>query len=406
MEHFSEFNLTPELYRAIERLGYSKPTPIQQSAFSKICSGRDLEGIAQTGTGKTMAYTLPLLRNLRKPTQNSPRILILVPTRELVLQVVESVNNLCTELSFKTIGVFGGTNINSQKREVEEGADIIVATPGRLYDLALSRALRLKGIQKLVIDEVDVMLDLGFRHQLINIFDVLPEQRQNIMFSATMTTDVDELITSFFKAPNKVSTAISGTPLKNIKQYRFDAANYNTKVNLLNFLLREKEHYNKVLVFVDQKRIADRLFNQIALNFANECAVLHSNKSQNYRTNAIEEFKTGSSRILITTDIMARGIDINDISHVISFNTPAFPENYMHRIGRTGRAEKKGESILFSTKTEQDQRMGIETYMDFKIECLVWPDDVDVSNELMPEEKNSKEHYNPHKKKQKHETTF
>jgi ATP-dependent RNA helicase RhlE len=315
----------------------------------------------------------------------------------LVLQVVESVNNLCTELSFKTIGVFGGTNINSQKREVEEGADIIVATPGRLYDLALSRALRLKGIQKLVIDEVDVMLDLGFRHQLINIFDVLPEQRQNIMFSATMTTDVDELITSFFKAPNKVSTAISGTPLKNIKQYRFDAANYNTKVNLLNFLLREKEHYNKVLVFVDQKRIADRLFNQIALNFANECAVLHSNKSQNYRTNAIEEFKTGSSRILITTDIMARGIDINDISHVISFNTPAFPENYMHRIGRTGRAEKKGESILFSTKTEQDQRMGIETYMDFKIECLEWPDDVDVSNELMPEEKNSKEHYNPHK---------
>ena len=241
------------------------------------------------------------------------------------------------------------------------------------------------------------MLDLGFRHQLINIFDVLPEQRQNIMFSATMTTDVDELITSFFKAPNKVSTAISGTPLKNIKQYRFDVANYNTKVNLLNFLLREKEHYNKVLVFVDQKRIADRLFNQIALNFANECTVLHSNKSQNYRTNAIEEFKTGSSRILITTDIMARGIDINDISHVISFNTPAFPENYMHRIGRTGRAEKKGESILFSTKTEQDQRMGIETYMDFKIECLVWPDDVDVSNELMPEEKNSKEHYNPHK---------
>jgi len=277
--------------------------------------------------------------------------------------------------------------LTHKKREVEAGADIIVATPGRLYDLALSRALRLKGIQKLVIDEVDVMLDLGFRHQLINIFDVLPEQRQNIMFSATMTTDVDELITSFFKAPNKVSTAISGTPLKNIKQYRFDVANYNTKVNLLNSLLREKEHYNKVLVFVDQKRIADRLFNQIALNFANECTVLHSNKSQNYRTNAIEEFKTGCSRILITTDIMARGIDINDISHVISFNTPAFPENYMHRIGRTGRAEKKGESILFSTKTEQDQRMGIETYMDFKIECLVWPDDVDVSNELMPEKK-------------------
>ena len=399
MEKFSDFILSPALYSALERLKFIQPTPIQQHSFSKICSGKDLVGIAQTGTGKTLAYTLPLLRNLAQPKQHSPRILILVPTRELVLQVVDGIGKLCSELPFKTIGIFGGTNINTQKKQVEEGADIVVATPGRLYDLAISRVLRLKDIQKLVIDEVDVMLDLGFRHQLINIFDVLPEQRQNIMFSATMTSEVDQLISAFFKTPNKVSTALSGTPLTNIKQSRYDVQNYNSKLNLLIHLLKNREELSKVLIFVDQKRIADRLFESLTLNFGNECGVLHSNKSQNYRRNAIEEFRNGTSRILVSTDVMARGIDIDLVSHVISFNTPEFPENYMHRIGRTGRAQKQGESILLSTQKEQEYRVQIEAYMNFEIMTNPWPTEVEVSNELMPEERNIiKERYNPHKK--------
>ena len=176
-----------------------------------------------------------------QPSQSSPRILILVPTRELVLQVVESIDKLNKELPFQLVGIFGGTNINTQKKQIENGADIVVATPGRLYDLAVSRALRLKNIQKLVIDEVDVMLDLGFRHQLINIFDLLPEQHQNIMFSATMNSEVENIISNFFRNPNKVSTALSGTPLKNIKQTRFDAPNFNSKLNLLLFLLAKKK---------------------------------------------------------------------------------------------------------------------------------------------------------------------
>ena len=400
MNTFSDFKLTPILHDAVEHLGFNIPTAIQSASFSKICSGRDFIGIAQTGTGKTMAYTLPLLRNLAQLSQNSPRILILVPTRELVLQVVESIEKLSKELPFKIVGIFGGTNINTQKKQIENGADIVVATPGRLYDLAISRALRLKTIQKLVIDEVDVMLDLGFRHQLINIFDLLPEQRQNIMFSATMNFEVENIISKFFKNPNKVSTALSGTPLKNIKQTRFDVPNYNSKVNLLLYLLKQKDAFNKVLIFVNQKRIADRLFEELELNFGNECGVLHSNKSQNYRQNAIKEFKNGTYRLLVTTDLMARGIDIDVVSHVISFNTPEFSENYLHRIGRTGRAQKQGQSILLSTRKEQEFRLQIERYMDYEIQVCHWPTEVEISNELMPEERNIvKERYNPNKKK-------
>jgi ATP-dependent RNA helicase RhlE len=400
LDTFSDFKLSPTLHDAIERMGFKHPTAIQSASFSKICSGRDLIGIAQTGTGKTMAYTLPLVRNLTQPSQNLPRILILVPTRELVAQVVDSIKNLCVDLPFEIVGIFGGTNINTQKKQIENGADIVVATPGRLYDLAVSRALRLKAIQRLIIDEVDVMLDLGFRHQLINIFDLLPEQRQNVMFSATMNSDVENIISNFFKNPYKVSTALSGTPLRNINQIRFDVPNYNSKLNLLLYLLAKKETFSKVLIFVDQKRIADRLFETLEFNFINECGVLHSNKSQNYRRNAIDEFKTGTYRVLVTTDLMARGIDIDAISHVVSFNTPEFCENYMHRIGRTGRAQKQGESILLSTKKEHEFRVEIERYMDFEIKVCDWPSEVEISNELMPEEQNVvKERYNPHKNK-------
>ena len=216
---FQDLNLNTPLYNALDDLGFVTPTPIQEQAFNKVASGKDLVGIAQTGTGKTFAYMLPILRHLKYSEQLNPRVLVLVPTRELVVQVVEEIEKLAKYINVRVLGVYGGTNINTQKRAVAEGLDIIVATPGRLYDLALSRALQLKSIQKIVIDEVDVMLDLGFRHQLLNLFDILPERRQNIMFSATMTEDVDALITDFFIAPERVSIAVSGTPLENISQY-------------------------------------------------------------------------------------------------------------------------------------------------------------------------------------------
>ena len=216
MLSFEDFKLTTPLSNALEDLGFTEPTPIQEAAFNVLCAGKDVVGIAQTGTGKTLAYSLPILRNLTYTNQENPRILILVPTRELVVQVVDSLEALNVYTNNRVLGVYGGTNINTQKQQISEGIDILVATPGRLYDLALSRVLQLKNIQKLVIDEVDVMLDLGFRHQLINIFDLLPSRRQNIMFSATMTLDVDALITDFFTNPERISVALSGTPLENI----------------------------------------------------------------------------------------------------------------------------------------------------------------------------------------------
>ncbi|WP_120200826.1 DEAD/DEAH box helicase [Ichthyenterobacterium magnum] len=397
---FKDLNLNTPLYNALDDLGFISPTPIQEQAFSIVSSGKDVVGIAQTGTGKTFAYMLPILKNLKYSTQDNPRVLILVPTRELVVQVVDEIEKLAKYINVRVLGVYGGTNINTQKQAVSQGLDIIVATPGRLFDLAVSRVLKLKSIQKLVIDEVDVMLDLGFRHQLLNIFDILPERRQNIMFSATMTQDVDELITEFFVKPERVTIAVSGTPLDNINQLRYDVPNFYTKVNLLEQLLNDEDTYNKVLIFVAYKKMADRLFSQLEELFNEQCCVIHSNKTQNYRLRSIEQFRAGENRILIATDVMARGLDIDNISHVINFDTPVYPENYMHRIGRTGRAEREGQALVFSTEKEQDAIENIQEYMDFKIPVQDIPETVSISTELIEEERPQiRERNNPHKRK-------
>ncbi|WP_054850871.1 DEAD/DEAH box helicase [Olleya sp. ITB9] len=398
--NFRDLNLNTPLYNAIDDLGFTQPTPIQAEAFNVVASGKDMVGIAQTGTGKTFAYMLPILKNLKFSKQDNPRVLILVPTRELVVQVVDEIAKLAKYINTRVLGVYGGTNINTQKQAVAQGQDIIVATPGRLYDLAVSRVLQLKSLERLVIDEVDVMLDLGFRHQLINIFDILPERRQNIMFSATMTEDVDDLITDFFTAPQKVSIAISGTPLENIAQTKYSVPNYYTKLNLLVHILQDAETYNKVLVFVSNKRMADRLFEALDEFFKEELCVIHSNKTQNYRLRSIEQFREGVNRILVATDVMARGLDIDNVTHVFNFDTPNFPENYMHRIGRTGRAEREGQAVVFSTEKEQDSLKKIEDLMQMEIPELEIPESVTISTELIEEERTViKERNNPTKRR-------
>ncbi|MBT7895370.1 MAG: DEAD/DEAH box helicase [Flavobacteriales bacterium] len=386
MSNFNEINLNQQLYNAIEDLGYKHQTPIQEETFSKILSGKDVVGIAQTGTGKTIAYCLPLLQELSYSTQTNPRILILVPTRELVAQVVETLNQLTKYITCRIIGVYGGTNMNTQKKWLQDGADVIVATPGRLYDLALCRALQLKGIKKVVIDEVDVMLDLGFRFQLTNIFELLPNKKQNIMFSATMTEDIEMIIYSFFSKAEKVQIALSGTPLDNINQTKYSVPNYFTKENLLVSILSDKIKMQKVLIFVSSKKIADRLYESLSEFFISDLAVIHSNKSQNYRFRSINRYNEGKVRILIATDIIARGLDLDRISHVVNFDTPTFPENYMHRIGRTGRAEEEGNSILFYTQKEEFYKNNIEELMKMKICELEIPKDVEIAQKLTSEE--------------------
>ncbi|RMA64412.1 DEAD/DEAH box helicase [Ulvibacter antarcticus] len=398
MSAFEDLKLNKFLHNAIDDLGFETPTPIQSEAFSVVMSGKDMVGIAQTGTGKTLAYMLPILQSMRFSKEPNLRVLVLVPTRELVIQVVEEIEKFAKYMPQRVVGVYGGTNINTQKKALDEGADIIVATPGRFYDLCLSRVIQLKTVRKLVIDEVDVMLDLGFRFQLTNIFELLPERRQNIMFSATMTEDVDVLINDFFINPKKVSVAISGTPLENITQHSYAVPNFYTKVNLLIDLLKDKEVFSKVLVFVSNKRSADRLFEELEEPYGEESCLIHSNKTQNYRIRSINQFDEGKNRIMVATDVMARGLDLDKITHVINFDTPRYPENYMHRIGRTGRAEKEGRSLLFHTEFETPFKDSIEKLMDYSIPKLEIPSNIEVSKRLTPEEQPAiVEINNPHK---------
>ncbi len=387
MNSFNGFNLSSQLYRAIEELGFSNATPVQIQSFPVILSGKDMVGIAQTGTGKTLAYMLPILHEMKFSKQLNPRIMILVPTRELVVQVAEMIRSFAKYTNVRVLAVYGGVNINTQKLAVAEGADIVVGTPGRLYDLALSGSLQLKGVTKLVIDEVDVMLDLGFRFQLANIFNLMPERRQNIMFSATMTEEVDTLINDYFKTPVRVAIAVSGTPLENIAQRCYKVKNFFTKVNLLVHLLNDKDEYRKVLIFVSDKKKADRLFELLSEQYGTETGIIHSNKTQNFRLNSIRQFEKGAIRILVATDVMARGLDLDMITHVFNFDTPVFPENYMHRIGRTGRAEQEGKTILFYTENETLAKTAIETLMSREITEIDFPENVTISTELTPEER-------------------
>jgi len=290
MSSFEDLDLSKQLGYAIEDLGFTQPTPIQQEAFPVIRSGKDVVGIAQTGTGKTLGYMLPILQDLKFSKQVNPRVMVLVPTRELVVQVVDEIHKFAKYLNIRVLGIYGGVNMNPQKEMLLQGCDIIVATPGRLYDLALARAVQLKSVKKLVIDEVDVMLDLGFRFQLKNIFELLPEKRQNIMFSATMTEEVDALMDDYFVSPQRIAIALSGTPLDNISQSVYAVPNFYTKLNLVSQLLKDKDTFQKVLVFVSNKKSADRTFDVLTEEFPDEVCVIHSNKSQNYRIRSIRQF--------------------------------------------------------------------------------------------------------------------
>ncbi len=383
---FADLNLNAPLLKALDELGFITPTTIQEKAFSVIMSGRDVCGIAQTGTGKTFAYLLPCLRQLQFSKDRFPQMLVLVPTRELVVQVVEAAQKLSAYRSLVVVGVYGGVNMKPQAEAMFNGLDILVATPGRLYDLILSGSLKTKGIKKLVIDEVDEMLNLGFRPQLRNIMDLLPERRQNLMFSATITPEVEELIDVYFNDPIRIEAAPTGTPLANIEQLAYEVPNFYTKVNLLDLLLLNDEQMSKVLVFTATKRLADQLFEEMNLRYPEQTGVIHSNKEQNYRFNTVRSFKDSTFRFIIATDIVARGIDIAEVSHVINFDLPEVPENYIHRIGRTGRADKKGVAISFITEKDEESRNAIEELMQYSIPVVPLPANLAISTELTEDE--------------------
>lgn len=380
---FTELNLNGPILNAIDDMGLTEATPIQEQIFPIAMSGRDVVGVAQTGTGKTISYILPLLRNLKFSKQKHPRILVLVPTRELVEQVVGEFVKLTEYMNCRISGVYGGTNINTQKQMVYDGIDVLVATPGRLLDLCLTGTLRLKAVQKLVIDEVDEMLNLGFKVQLERIIDLLPEKRQNLMFSATLTYDVEVLIKKYFYDPIKVEVASSGTPVDKIFQSGYKVPNFYTKINLLLYALDTMPNADKVLVFVKSRQMADLLYSNLEEIFEEELGVIHSNKSQNYRFRMVNEFADGTLRILIATDLISRGLDIENVSHVINFDMPDEPEAYMHRIGRTGRAEAEGQAVAFVSDEDLNIWKEIQALMNIKIELEKLPIDVEISEQTI-----------------------
>jgi len=383
---FNDLNINPPLLKALDDLGFDKPTAIQSKVFSVAMSGKDVLGIAQTGTGKTLAYLLPSLRQLQFSKQKQTQMLIIVPTRELVVQIVLRIEDLTKYLNLVAIGVYGGVNLKNHIELVNKGADIVVATPGRFLDLTINGNLKVRSIKKLVIDEVDEMLNLGFRSQITHIFDLLPERRQNLLFSATLTPQVELLINEYFNDPVKIEAAPTGTPLENIKQKFFLLPNFNTKVNLLEYLLDNDIEMKKVIVFASTKQLADQIFDKMIENWPNKVDVVHANKSQNYRFNAVDAFQKGNCRILIATDVVARGIDFEEVTHVINFDIPEEPEDYIHRIGRTGRFDKNGQAITLYTKREAHLKQNIEALMSKKVRNTSLPAALNISDVLLPDE--------------------
>ena len=387
MATFEQFNLPKSLQKAIDDLGFTTPTPIQEKSFNIILSGKDVMGIAQTGTGKTFAYLLPILKQWKFQPTDAPRVAILVPTRELVVQVVEEVEKLTKYMSIRTLGIYGGVNINTQKTSVYEGIDILVGTPGRVMDLALDNILRFDSLQKLVIDEFDEILNLGFRTQLTAILSMMKDKKQNILFSATMTEEVDEILDDYFNFPEEVSLAPSGTPLEKIKQSAYVVPNFLTKLNILKDILTNDETSTRVLLFVNNKRLADYVLEDLEEEFPGQFGVIHSNKTQNYRLNTMELFQNGELRGLVTTDVMARGLDITDITHVFNLQMPEIPEQYIHRIGRTGRADKEGVAVSFISPKEEEMHFDIEALMDYEIPLLDIPSHVVIAEQRLEFEK-------------------
>lgn len=366
---FHSLNLIQPLLRALDDSGYKHPTPIQKNAIPIVLSGQDLLGVAQTGTGKTAAFSLPILQILsqknihRQPL--SPRTLILTPTRELAIQIQENIQQYGKYLKLKHTVIFGGVGQGKQVEALRNGVDILVATPGRLLDLQSQKLLKLDKIEIFVLDEADRMLDMGFYPDIRKIIPLLPKHRHNLFFSATMPQEIQDLAHQILHKPQKVEVTPAATTAEKVSQTAYYVEK-EKKLDLLLHLLKDNSLF-KVLVFCGMKHLANKITDKLNQHKIPSAAI-HSNKSQNARQKSLQEFRDNKIRVLVATDIMARGIDVDDITHVINYDIPHIPEEYVHRIGRTARAGKSGESISFCTEEEKSFIFAIEKITRQKID--------------------------------------
>ena len=358
---FEAFKLNRQLLNAVEALGFTEPTPVQRKAIPLLLAGHDLLGIAQTGTGKTAAFGLPLLMKTKYAQGKYPRAVVLAPTRELVIQLTEHLRALGQFTDLRFVALYGGLGPKTQAELLAGGIDVVISTPGRLWELYSAGKLVLKEVKTLVLDEADRMLDMGFAPQIRRLLEVLPRKRQNALFSATMPERVVKLSEEFLEMPQRVEVSTQATPAENVSQLLYRAPNQATKIVLLRYLMDQNpDEWTRVLVFARAKPTVELIAAALRESKLGPVRVLHGNKGQNARLHAMEDFRAGHVRVLVATDVAARGIDVTAVSHVVNFDVPAAYDDYVHRIGRTGRAGLSGTSITLATAAESWHIRNIE----------------------------------------------
>lgn len=385
---------------AVADAGFENPTEIQQKCIPLILGGQEVIGIAQTGTGKTAAYLLPILMKIKFADGKDPRALILAPTKELTLQIAEHAVQLAKYTDVRILALYGGVGPKTQIERVTNGVDIIIATPGRFMEFYLKGDLITKQIKTLVLDEADRMMDMGFMPQLRRVFEIIPNKRQNLLFSATFHEKVERLSREFLEFPVKIEVTPQATAAKQVDQALYIIPNLRTKINFLEHLLQDKEVFNRVLIFTRTKEVANNVFKYLERKEFGPTRVIHSNKGQNTRINAVNEFKEGRLRILVSTDVTARGIDVIKVSHVVNFDVPVLYEDYVHRIGRTGRAFQEGRAITFATPAEMYHVAKIEKLIREKIPVRSLPAEIEMAETPSFEAKEMAQEIDRQKKKE------
>ena len=350
---FEDLKLKRQFLNAVSDLGFVKPTPIQIQAIPRILAGQDVIGVAQTGTGKTGAYVLPLLQKLKGRQDGAPRVAILVPTKELALQVHGAVESFAMHTDIRALALVGGVGPKTQIAELEAGTDVVVATPGRFMELYLKGALVTKKLHSMVLDEADRMMDMGFMPQLRDMLEVIPRKRQNLLFSATFPQRVERLADEFLLWPTRIEVTPEGTPVASVEQYVVRAPNVQTKINAVLHWLTDAHPDSRALLFVRTKEDAKRVRVALEETMPRQVAEIHSNKAQHTRLAAMSQFRAGEVRVLVSTDVSARGIDVPETEVVINFNVPRMSDDYVHRIGRTGRADRSGMAYTLVDPTDE-----------------------------------------------------
>ncbi|WP_400193393.1 DEAD/DEAH box helicase [Hymenobacter sp. B81] len=383
---FDDFKLNKQLLMAVAEAGFTEPTPVQQQTIPLLLAGHDVLGIAQTGTGKTAAFGLPLLMKVKYAQGTHPRALVMAPTRELAMQLEAHLQKLAVHTDLRIFAIYGGLGPKTQIETIARGVDILIATPGRLMELYLKGDLVLKELKTLVLDEADKMMDMGFMPQIRRLLEVIPRKRQNVLFSATMPDKVTTLSEEFLEFPVRVEVTPPAQPAQTVTQTMYRVPNLVTKINLLGYLFRDQETFHRVMIFCRTKEHAENVAHFLARKVTGEVRAIHGNKGQNVRINSMEAFKAGELRFLVATDVAARGIDVPQVSHVINFDVPLVYDDYVHRIGRTGRAQHTGAAITFVNEAEVHHVGRIEELIKQQIPELPIPPEVKIAETLFDEQ--------------------